>query len=76
MQKPENKNIKEMLKSDFMKAKLLVKKAESKVDQFLAMMMRVVRGYRKPRKEVHDVAMAFLLILGEYQGYTEVWNHI
>ncbi len=72
LSRPENMNIKEMLKPELNRARQLVSKAESHVDQFLAMLLRVMRCFRRPRKEIQDVAVAFLLLLGEYQGYTEV----
>ena len=77
LEKPENQEFKEALTPELMQARILEKKL-SRIQTLPKQLflddstMRMLRQYSVPPTAVHDVVVAFFLLLGEYEGHTRV----
>ncbi len=76
LMQPEKKKVRESLCNEAARAKELAKKlsrrARLKALHMDASVLRSLRQIVEPKKQVHDVIVAFFLILGEYEGHTRV----
>ncbi len=77
----ENTKHRLLLRKDIRRAREVLKRLERQSHlRALTMNESVLRGLRRihdPKKPVRDITVAFLLLLGEYEGHTRVcWKSI
>ncbi len=81
LEQPENLEFKDPLTPELMQARILEKKL-SRYQSLPSKLvlddttMRMIRQYSVPPTAVHDVVVAFFLLLGEYEGYTRVCAYL
>ena len=79
LEEPANKELHDQLSKELIKARTVLKIEEEK-ERLKALhldssVMRTLRQIRLPKKQVLDITIAFLLLLGEYEGDTRVCFH-
>ena len=77
LDQPENATFKDPLTPELMQARLLRMELSRNMKipsrlEFDDKTMRTLRQYSSPPPAVHDVVVAFFLLLGEYEGFTRV----
>ncbi len=77
LERPEKKRHRDMLASELARAKALLRQLDRaekvKALHFDSPILRTLRQIREPTQQLHDVIVAFFLLLGEYEGYTRVF---
>ena len=77
LERPEKRKIRESLGDEFSRAKEVEKKltreARIRALNLDSSVFKSLRLIVKPPKQVHEVVISFLLLIGEYEGLTRVF---
>ncbi len=78
MAKPENKEFQEQMKEELVHVKEKQKEMENKSAVVMLKLdtqtLRSLRQFRNPKPLVHEITIAFLLLLGEHEADTRVFS--